>query len=386
MDKQAAPSWAGDALQQCVDKYRWVAKEVGGGIPYMVGPDGRYDDRSAPDKNMSDGLSWWTNGMWAGLLWHLYMLTGETRFAAQAQTVEERLDLCLEEFESLHHDVGFMWIPSSVESYRITRSAASKRRAMHAATILAGRFHLKGNYIRAWNEVWFPGANPAGIAIIDCMMNLPLLYWASEQSGDPRFAQIAMAHSDTVIKTFLREDGSAAHIVEYDPETGAFMRTLEGQGCHAQSAWSRGQAWALYGFAVGYRMTKQEAYRKAAQRVAEYWIAHLPAGSHVPVDFCQSALPALEDSSAAAIAACGLLVLEEQYEGTRGMRYRKAACDILHTLYTTRVDDTHATQGLLTHCTGAYHMPGTHHVQLMYADYFYLEALCKLNGMRDFLW
>lgn len=188
-----------------------------------------------------DGICWWTNGFWSGAMWQMYLLTSDERYADEARRGEDLLDAAFEDFHHLHHDAGFMWRLSAGAQYDLTGSQRSYDRAIQAATILAGRYNPLG-FIRAWNI-----ASP-GLAIIDCMMNLSLLYWASEKSGDPRFRMIAMHHADTAMKHFVREDGSCNHVVVFDPETMEVKEVPAGQGYAPGSSWSRGQGWALYGF------------------------------------------------------------------------------------------------------------------------------------------
>ena len=186
-------------------------------------------------------------------MWLMYIETGEKEFREAAEISEKQLDRCFEMFYGIHHDVGFMYMPTAVMDHRITGNEESRKRGMHAASLLAGRFNPAGNFIRAWNENY--GGDPTGRAIIDCMMNLSLLYWASEERQDPRFRHIAEAHAHTVMKYFVREDGSVCHIVDFDPETGAYISDEGGQGFGKGSSWSRGQAWAMYGFTVSYLHT-----------------------------------------------------------------------------------------------------------------------------------
>ena len=163
------------------------------------------------------------------MMWLLYHETKEERYAEIARFSEEQLDTCFDEFYDLSHDLGFVYQPTAVADYRLTGSQAGRRRGLHAACLLAGRFNPAGNFIRAWND-WGDGRDTTGWAIIDCMMNLNLLYWASDELGDPRFRQIAMLHADTAMSAFVRPDGSVNHIVSFDPETGILLGSLGGQG------------------------------------------------------------------------------------------------------------------------------------------------------------
>ena len=218
-------AWAEEVLEKVKEKMVWVSEKNKDIIPYTTDANGNYDDRSSEEKewNHDDGLNWWTNGFWGGIMWLLYQDTQEEKYAQIARVSEQKMEKCFESYFGLHHDVGFMFLPTAVADYRLTGHEDSKRIAMHAANLLAGRFNPVGKFIRAWNQV--PGSDTRGWAIIDCMFNICLLYWASEESADPRFRQIAMMHADTVMENFIRPDGSVCHIVEFDPETGVMVKS-----------------------------------------------------------------------------------------------------------------------------------------------------------------
>lgn len=239
----------------------------------------------------------------------------------------------------------------------------------------ASRFNPNG-FIRAWNE------DRTGWAIIDCMMNLNLLYHAGEWTGDPRFRMIAMRHADTAMEHFVRADGSCNHIVIFDPETGAVLDTPAGQGFAPGSAWSRGQAWALYGFALSYIHTGKKEYLTVSQRVAEYYLSQV-ANDWIPrCDFRQPEGDDLRDACAGAIAACGLLELARL---TETKRYFDAALATLGALeaHCTKWDS--ASPAILTRCTGSYH-GNDHNIAMIYADFFFTEAILKLRGDPFLFW
>ena len=247
--------WTEEAIEKIREKMSWVSEKNQDRIPYTTDENGNYDDRSdcSREWNADDGLNWWTNGFWGGIMWLLYQDTKEERYARIARRSEEKLTKCFDMFYGLHHDVGFMFGPTAVADYRLTGNAGSKRIAMHAANLLAGRFNPAGRFIRAWND--HETEDRRGWAIIDCLMNLSLLYWAYEESGDPRFKHIAVMHADTAMKYFVRADGSVNHIVEFDSETGEMVRSYGGQGYCEGSSWTRGQGWAIYGFMISYLHT-----------------------------------------------------------------------------------------------------------------------------------
>lgn len=343
--------------------------------------NGVHDDRGdggayAPD----DGLCWWTNGFWAGMMWQMFHDTGDERYAQIACYTERRLDECFQGYLGLHHDVGFMWLPSAVADWRLTGSADARRRGLHAASLLAGRFNPAG-FLRAWNDS--PGKDTRGWAIIDCLFNIPLLYWASGETKDPRFRKIAVIHADTARKNFIRPDGSVRHIVEFDPETGAFVRDYGGQGYARGSSWTRGQSWGLYGFAASCRHTGKREYLEASQKIAGYFISHIPEDGKIPVDFCQPAEPKWYDDIAAAVAAGGLIELA-RLAPERSGEYLAPALKMLRALDRT-ADWSGATDGVLRDCSASYH-EAEHNVNFVYGDYFFLEAILKLKGTELFIW
>jgi unsaturated chondroitin disaccharide hydrolase len=356
-------------LEKALRKVSKTAGRVHDRIPYRT-ENGRYNDLSETD------ISWWTNGFWPGLLWLAYGETKEPDLAAWATGAEKRMDKALEGYLGLHHDVGFMWKLSSVARYRITGAEDARRRGLNAANLLAGRFNLAGRFIRAWND------DKIGWAIIDCLMNLPILYWASEETGDPRFRQIAEAHTETAQRHFLYPDGSSKHIVEFDPKSGAYLRNYGGQGYGDDSAWSRGAAWALHGLALGARYTRRADFLASAELVAHFFLEHLPADKVPRSDFKAPAAENLyRDSSAGACAASGMLLLSTLVPGSRRGELVDGARSMIAGL-TETCADWEGDEALMQHGCVAYHetKPGWRDTSLIYGDYFYLEALLRLQG------
>lgn len=375
--------WADPVIRQIREKLAWSSEKNKDKIPYTTAEDGSYQDRAAA--NDCNGLSWWTNGFWGGTMWLLYQDTGAERYRQIAQASEERLDRCFDFFYGLNHDVGFMFQPTAVANYRLTGSEEGRKRGLHAANLLAGRFNPAGRFIRAWDGAW-PGADTRGWAIIDCMCNLPLLYWASRETGDPRYQQIAMLHADTAMRHFVREDGSVKHIVEFDPETGAYLRSHGGQGYGHGSAWSRGQGWAVYGFTLSYRYTGKVDYLATAKKVADYCLAHLMENGLVPCDFVQPAEPAWEDSCAASVLASGIWEMAQALPDEAEQEYyRQAAWRLADALYRQRTDWTRRCDAIVQNCTGAYN-DKAHHFPMNYADYYFIEAVYKMSGKDYMLW
>lgn len=384
--------WAASVVEKIKKKYLEIVKRNSGKIPYTA-VNGTFDDQTDKD------IGWWTNGFYGGILWQLYHLTGEELYREKAEELEDKLDAVLMNYNSMDHDSGFRFLVTAVADYRISGKKASKNRGLLAAANLAGRFNPQGNFIRAWND---ENGQNAGWAIIDCMMNLPLLYWASEMTNDPRFYQIAVRHADTAMKYFIREDGSARHIVEFDPHKGNFVKDFGGQGYAQGSSWTRGQAWALYGFTLSYIYTGNLEYLDTARRVAAYFIANIPESGLIPVDFRQPKEPAVEDSCAASIAASGLLLLSKvlygQQELPGGHRNRYAQCQeqeagaaedaavkLLKALDEKRCSWDAKTDELVERCTAAYH-DKQREFPIIYGDYYFIEAILRLTGEELFVW
>jgi len=375
--------WLSSVIDKLKTKMDWVSEKSRNKIPYTT-IDGTYDDRSSynPTGAEADGIQWWTNGFWGGMMWLMYHETGDAKYKEIAAISEAKLDRCFELFHGLHHDVGFMWLPTSVANYRVTKCPKSRKRALHAANLLAGRFNVAGGFIRAWDDL--ENSDTRGWAIIDCMLNIPLLYWATEETGDPRYKHIAVKHADTTMNAFVRPDGSVHHIVEFDPDQGGVVKAYGGQGYAEGSSWTRGQTWALYGFMMSYIHTRKQEYLDTAKRVAHYFIANIPEDGVIPVDFRQPPEPKLEDDTAAAIAACGLIEIAKAVPEYERRLYLDAAFKLLRALE-ARCDWTERSDAVVQFGSAAYHA-ATHHHPIIYGDYYFMEALFKLKGNDLYLW
>lgn len=370
--------WAQETLERVSHKLEKVSERSKDKIPYTT-VNGIHDDWSGGDK-----IGWWTNGFWGGMMWQMYALTGKEFYKEIAENNEKKLDADLMDYDKLDHDNGFKWLPTAVANYRMTGNKASRNRGLLAASNLAGRYNSAGRFIRAWNN-WDLENDRTGWAIIDCMMNLPLLYWASEELKDPRFTQIATSHADTARDCFVRGDGSVNHIVSFDPINGGMIESFGGQGYGVGSSWTRGQSWGLYGFVLSYLHTKDASYLETAQRIANYFMANIPQSGLIPVDFRQPADVAWEDSTAAAIAACGLIELAKLTEGRQSGLYLNSALKMLTALTEKSFNWNEDEDNLLTKCTAAYH-DKEHEFSIIYGDYYFLEALMKLVGRELFIW
>lgn len=364
-------------LEKITAKVTAEAKRLEGKIPYIPDENGRYTDT---------GIYWWTNGFWAGLLWQLYNASGTELFRTAAENVEARLDLALDGFENIDHDAGFLWLHTAGANYRLTGNERSKRRLLHAAATLAGRYNPDLNIIRAWDGRWMKGYDSAGGAIIDTMMNLPLLYLASEITNDPRFKSIAIRHADTALTHMFRADGSCEHQTVFDVHTGEVVGKPRGQGYESGSAWSRGQAWAIYGFALSYRHTGNTKYLNAAKSCANYFIANVSTTDYIPLaDFRAPAEPVYYDTTAGAAAACGLLELAEHLGEYEKPLYIKSAEKILEATNEKWCDYDPDTDGIVGGGSVSYH-ENTHHQKIIYGDYFFTEGILRLLQKSFLIW
>ena len=375
MFREEDKNWAKEIFQKFEKKMRIECERLGDYIPYIP-QNGRYPDSGAHD------IAWWTNGFYGGILWQLFHVTNDTFYKDKAEMVEKRLDRSLEEFSNLYHDVGFMWMHTAVANYRLTGNGKSFSRGMHAANILAGRYNILGKFIRAWNE------DKSGWMIIDCLMNLSLLYWASEETNDPRFRAIAEAHAQTAMDKLQRPDGSCNHIAILDPNNGDLLELPAGQGYESGSSWSRGQSWAVYGFAISYAHTKDPKYLDAAKRVAHYFLAHVAMSDFLPLcDFRSPEEPVLYDSTAGACAACGMLEIAKHVPAHEKPLFVNGAVKMLQSMEKHFCNWNEDEDGILGMGKVAYHDDGKGIQEpIIYGDYFFLEAILRLMEQELFLW
>lgn len=377
-------NWAAEALGRIEAKLAAEEARHPGEIPALA-RDGVYDNRLAKDRewNTDDGPAWWTNGFWGGLFHLMGAWTGKDEWILKGRGSMLSLDCCfIENYMGLHHDVGFMWLPLAVADYKLTGWEGARRRGLLAAQLLAGRFNPAG-FIRAWNDPGPGLPSTRGWAIIDCMLNISILRWASEETGDPRYAKIADIHAATVMENFIREDGSVRHIVEFDPETGEFAKEYGGQGMAEGSAWTRGQSWGLYGFLNSHVHTGKPEHLAACEKIAAYIMPRVPSSGLMPVDFLQPDDVDYEDSTASAVMASAFVELA----GVTGKKeYAEMGELLARTLVEKRCDFNPGTDGIVQRCSGSYHGTGDRDVSFVYADYYLAEALMKIAGKPFKVW
>ena len=372
---------AASALDACINKVDRALDMYHGDLPGPASKNGFY----VPGPNIG-----WTTGFFTGEVWLAY------ENAPEGPEKEKYLKAALSHVDSFlnrirrhedvdHHDMGFLYSPSCVAAFRLTGSEKGKEAALLAADQLISRFQEKGEFLQAWGEM---GAADNYRFIIDCLLNLPLLYWAYEETGEEKYRKIADRHIHTSMSYVIREDDSTWHTVFMNPETGAFDHGATCQGYKDGSAWARGQAWGVYGTAMAYKYTKRDEYFTYFKRITDYFLNHLPD------DLCpfwdltfgngdEKEEP--RDSSSAVIAACGMLEMSKYLPADSSAYYRSIAGKLLKAMvlkYQSR--DIREAGGQLLHGTYSKKTPYNTCTQegvdecLLWGDYFFMEALQRV--------
>lgn len=356
--------------------------------PRTIGKDGKLKVTRKND---------WTEGFYPGCLWYVYEYTNKEDWKKAAIKWTESLEP-LKKMTN-HHDIGFLMYCSFGNAYRLTGKEAYKDVLVESARSLCTRFNEKTGCIKSWNyrkswngkDEWFYPV------IIDNLMNLELLYFATKVTGDSVYAKVANRHAETTAKNQFREDYSNYHVVNYDAETGEVLNQATCQGFSDNSAWARGQAWAIYGYTMAYRETHRQDFLDMAVHTADFWLNHpnlpedgipywdfnagqegyVPDWNYDPEIF--KVVP--RDASAAAIAASAFLELSGYV--TDGKKYSAAAAHILKSLSSPAYLAEPGTNCnfILMHSVGSIPHGEEIDVPLIYADYYYLEALMRYKNM-----
>jgi unsaturated chondroitin disaccharide hydrolase len=335
----------------------------------------------ATGKHEYSGSGWWCSGFYPGTLLYLYEQTKDVALYNEAMRILEPLKK--EQYNKTTHDLGFMMFCSFGNAERIQSKPEYKEILINSAKSLSTRFDPKVGCIKSWDS-----KKPEYIVIIDNMMNLELLFWATQVTGDSSYYKIAVTHANTTIKNHFRPDYSSYHVVVYNPETGALQQRRTAQGAADESAWARGQAWGLYGYTVMYRATKDKQYLDQANHIAQFILNHpnLPADKVPYWDFNAPGIPnALRDASAAAITASALLELQGYVETSTAKTYLSAAETMLQSLAAAPYLAAPGTNGgfIIEHGVG--HLPAKSEVDvpLTYGDYYYVEALKRYKELKN---
>ncbi|WP_407272286.1 glycoside hydrolase family 88 protein [Radiobacillus sp. PE A8.2] len=369
-------SWK-QAIEKTLEKTKNNINRYNGLFPH-TSVDGEYQ--------LNDNNNW-TDGFWSGILWLSYEYSKDETFKEAAQSSVESFRNRLEKNIGLEtHDIGFLYTPSTKAQWMIEDDEAAKKLSLEAADKLMVRYRPEAGIIQAWGPVGDEAQG--GRIIVDCLMNMPLLFWASETTGDSKYKDAAIQFVEKARKFLMRGDDSSYHTFYFDQETGAAIRGATQQGYRDGSTWTRGQAWAIYGFALAYRYTNNPLYLETSRRAAHFFVNHLPENYVAHWDFDAPVDENINpDSSASAIAACGMLeLLSHLDKNDKDVEFFEEA---INKSISSLVEDyaTESTeQGLIDH--GSYSVLENKSPDdfVIWGDYFYLEALMRLENKHKGYW
>lgn len=368
------------ALAYCDTQVRRTLDELScgdGGTDYTMMP------RNIPDSTSHWYCSKatkeeWCAGFWPGILWYDYEYTKDPVIKAEAERFTDALESISHITPAYDHDLGFLMFCSYGNGYRLTHNEAYREVILRSADALAELFNPKAGTILSWprNVEMLGGHN----TIMDNMINLEMLFWASKNGGDKNLYDIAVSHADTTMKYHFRPDYTSYHVAVYDTLTGHFVKGMTHQGYSDSSMWARGQAWAIYGYTVVYRETQDPKYLDFVQRVTDVYLKRLP-DDYIPYwDFDDPAIPyAPRDASAACVVASALLELSGYVSPEKGSTYREAALRMLESLSSDKYQCGKQKPAFLLHSTGHYPNGSEIDASIIYADYYYIEALLRLK-------
>ena len=352
---------------------------------------GREVDYTMMPRNIMDGQSdWnyrkvskeeWCGGFWPGILWYDYEYTQDPKIKEEAEKFTASLKF-LSEIPAYDHDLGFLVFCSYGNGYRLTGNPEYKQVIINTADSLSALFNPRVGTMLSWprNVKMFGGHN----TIMDNMINLEMLFWAAKNGGNPYLFDIAVAHADKTMKYHFRPDYTSYHVAVYDTLTGEFIKGVTHQGYSDDSMWARGQAWAIYGYTVVYRETKDVRYLDFVQKVTDVYLKNLPE-DYVPYwDFNDPSIPdAPRDASAACVVASALLELSGYLPAEKALEYKQAAVKMLTSLSSDKYQCGESKPAFLLHSTG--HLPAESEIDasIIYADYYYMEALLRLKRLTE---
>ncbi|MBC8054934.1 MAG: glycoside hydrolase family 88 protein [Sphingobacteriaceae bacterium] len=326
----------------------------------------------------------WTSGFFPGTLWYLYEATGDTKWKQEADKFSKEL-IPLSQNTAIDHDLGFQIHNSFGNGYRLTQNQEYKKIILRTSDTLVTLYNPRVGTILSWprsvpNMEW-----PQHNTIIDNMINLEMLFWASKNGGSKGLYDIAVKHAETTMKNHFRSDFTSYHAVVYDKATGKKIKGVTHQGYADNSMWARGQSWAIYGYTMCYRETQKPEFLDFAQKVTDVYLKNLPKDLIPYWDFNDPAIPnAPRDASAAAVTASALLELSTLVnDKSKAKYYRKSAEKMLKELSSKRYQSRDKNSAFLLHSTG--HKPNGSEIDasIIYADYYYIEALLRLKKLRD---
>jgi len=312
-------------LDLCVSKIRTnIADMVKQPTTWALAIDGDYAKWNESFFEIGN----WTSGFFTGMAILAWQETGDDEFLKQLEALKPVFEAKLEGENAINtmHDIGFLYSPYAVALYQKTGNSDYRDLALKAAGVLSKRFIPAGNYFRAWGRMDEIGTEYDGLAIIDCLMNMPLLYWASDESGDPKYREMAIRHTETTLENFIRDDDSVFHSYRFDLETGKPSHGDNFCGRGVDTHWARGTTWAMYGFALAYRHTGDERFLDAALRVARKFVSLLDEEVVPMWDFKLDEIgPHIRDASAASVAVCAIQELESLGKADESLTNAKQA-------------------------------------------------------------
>jgi len=325
----------------------------------------------------------WCSGFWPGILWNLYRATNEEKFktAALGYTAQLKAVVYSPGFD---HDLGFMIFNSFGNGYKLTRDSSYKRILLAAADSLAKLYNPKVGTILSWPTM-VKKMNWPHNTIIDNMINLELLFWASKNGGPHSLYEIAERHAETTMKNHFRPDFTTYHVVVYDTVSGKKIKGVTHQGYADNSVWARGQSWAIYGFTMCYRETANRKFLLTAEKAADAYLKRLPADLIPYWDFNDPGIPNVSrDASAAAVTASALLELSGYVKnGDKASTYRRKAVRMLRELSSPAYESGKINNAFLMHSTGHHPAGSEIDASIIYADYYYLEALLRWKELEN---
>lgn len=323
----------------------------------------------------------WTSGFWPGVLWYDFENTKDPKIKLEAERYTQSLEF-LSHTSAYDHDLGFLVFTSFGNGYRLTGNAAYKKVLLNTADTLATLYNPKVGTILSWPRQIELNDWPHN-TIIDNMINLELLFWAAKNGGRKKLYDIAVSHADHTMKNQFKPDYSCYHVALYDTITGMFIKGITHQGYSDKSMWARGQGWSIYGFTVCYRETHDKKYLDFAQKVADAYLKRLPQDEVPYWDFDAPQIPnAPRDASAACVVASALLEMSTYLGGDLGLKYKNDAVKMLKSLSTPAYLSGQSNSAYLLHSTG--HWPNNSEIDasIIYADYYYIEALLRLKKLN----
>ncbi len=330
----------------------------------------------------------WTDGFWTGLLWLAYEYTGDEKYRELAdKNVASFKNRVEKDIELDHHDLGFLYSLATVSGYKLTGSEDAREASIKAANKLISRYQEKGEFIQAWGEL---GSKDHYRFIIDCLLNIPLLYWASDETGDAKYRNIANKHFVTSCNNVIRDDASAFHTFYMDNETGKPLRGVTRQGYSDDSAWARGQAWGVYGIPLNYRYTRNESCFNLYEGMTNYFLNRLPKDNVCYWDLIfNDGDDHSKDSSAAAIAVCGMHEMNKYLPEVDENKevYKYAVHNILRSLIENYMNpEIEPGKPVLLHGVYSWHSGKGVDEGNIWGDYFFLEALIRFYKDWNLYW